>query len=97
MEHAECVRVVKRMFDGLPVGSGPDHGVSQQSASSSATELVYGELTYAGMQKLHDTLSMRSDDILYDLGSGVGKVRLRPSSSEGCHYHDRGHNPPQHH
>ena len=82
MEHGECVRLVKKAFEGLPVGSGPDHGVAHQS--SSATEMVYGELTFAGMQTLHDTLNMRRDDILYDLGSGVGKFVLYAALRAAC-------------
>ena len=79
MEHDECVRLVKLALDGLPVGSGPDHGVVSSTGAvygSTATELVYGEMTFTGMKDLHDALGLRADDVLYDLGSGVGKFVL---------------------
>ena len=86
------MRLVKLAMDGLPIGSGPDHGVASSTGAvygSTATELVYGEMTYPGMKDLHDALGLRTDDVLYDLGSGVGKfvlytaLRARVTSATG--------------
>ena len=80
MEHDECVARVRACLEGLPCGHGPDHGcASGPNAAiygSDSTSLVYGEITWAGMETLHNALNLRSDDVFYDLGSGVGKFVL---------------------
>jgi len=35
---------------------------------------IYGEITYASLTKLFNYLEISENDIVYDLGSGVGKV-----------------------
>lgn len=80
--HSDCVRIVKQALEGLPAGEGPDHTLGMRPAT--ATELVYGELTWVGMQTLHDVLKLRADDHLYDLGSGVGKFVLYAALRNEC-------------
>lgn len=43
---------------------------------SSKGSPVYGEITQKSLEKLFDYLKINKEDILYDLGSGVGKVVL---------------------
>lgn len=38
---------------------------------------VYGEINTRALEKLHEYLDIRTGDIFYDLGSGVGKVVLQ--------------------
>ena len=81
-QHDECVRTVRLAFDGVPVGSGPDHGCGGQG--SPATEMTYGEMTWKGMRTLHDALRLLDDDVVYDLGSGVGKFVLYTALRASC-------------
>ena len=46
--------------------------------------MVYGELTYGGMEVLHDALNLQSHDALYDLGSGCGKFVLYAGLRNVC-------------
>lgn len=39
--------------------------------------LVYGELTWPGVERLAKALELGEDDVFYDLGSGVGKLVLQ--------------------
>lgn len=38
---------------------------------------IYGEITQKSVEMLYEYLSINKDDVLYDLGSGVGKVVLQ--------------------
>ena len=81
MDHVDAVARVREAQEGLPIGAGTDMGGAY---SSNDTALVYGEITEAGMGILHDALGLRSDDVLYDLGSGVGKFFLYSALRAVC-------------
>lgn len=40
---------------------------------------IYGEMTYWGVQKLLEILQLNSEDVFYDLGSGLGKIVIQIS------------------
>ena len=82
-DHASSVELVSSSFYGLPVGGGPCHTM-EGGPSASDSCMVYGELTYGGMEVLHDALNLQSHDALYDLGSGCGKFVLYAALRNVC-------------
>lgn len=44
---------------------------------SHTRSLVYGELTWPGVERLAKALELGENDVFYDLGSGVGKVVIQ--------------------
>jgi hypothetical protein len=82
-DHEACVNLVQSSFAGLPVGGGQCHAMAG-GPSSQDTCMVYGELTFDGMGKLHDALKLQGSDALYDLGSGVGKFVLYAALRNAC-------------
>ena len=74
--HDDAVQLCTRVYSGLPVGAGPCHTLAGSESNSNSTEMTYGEMTLVGMGALHDALQLDSEDVVYDLGSGVGKFIL---------------------
>ena len=65
---------MNRLFsdvDGFSYTETDDQRIISNRAS------VYGELTPLGVQRLLNHLQLTSEDVFYDLGSGVGKVVLQ--------------------
>lgn len=48
--------------------------VANGQTNNNAVELTYGELTFDGMEKLLGVLDLQQDDVLVDVGSGIGKL-----------------------
>lgn len=76
LDHDEASALCSRAYAGLPVGSGPCHTLEGSESHSNSNEMVYGEMTLDGMGVLHDALQLQPQDVVYDLGSGVGKFVL---------------------
>lgn len=49
----------------------------KEEAAEKLIFMTYGEILYAGVNRLIDAMKITQDDVLYDLGSGVGKVALQ--------------------
>lgn len=81
-DHAECAALTTSAFVGVPVGGGQCHTDGGPGAGDNC--MVYGELTYSGMGKLHDALELQPHDCLYDLGSGIGKFVLYSALRNQC-------------
>jgi len=84
-DHAACVELVRHSFHGIAAGGGLCHTANDPGGPTSQdTCMVYGELTEAGMGKLHDALQLDPDDAVYDLGSGIGKFVLYTALRNEC-------------
>lgn len=56
-------------ISGFGIGSAEEKNIIKQGGAP-----TYGEITYKGLKMLTDKLKLTSQDVFYDLGSGVGKV-----------------------
>jgi hypothetical protein len=45
---------------------------------------IYGEILPTGIRNLYDSIDLKEDDVLYDLGSGTGKVPIQFASETNC-------------
>jgi hypothetical protein len=52
----------------------------EQIIKKSQGSPVYGEITLTSLDKLFDFLKLKASDVLFDLGSGVGKVVIHTAS-----------------
>lgn len=57
---------------GFEIPKADEKAIKQSKGSP-----TYGEINHQALVKLLDYLKLTSDDVLYDLGSGVGKVVLQ--------------------
>lgn len=55
--------------DGFDIPRQESDGIMNIGSSP-----TYGEITFDGAQKLLEYLKLQADDVMYDLGSGVGKL-----------------------
>lgn len=74
MDHNAAVEKLRVVYQNGGSGFGPDHVCLGSSTDSAA--MGYGEITYAGMEPLYKALMLKPDDVVYDLGSGLGKLVL---------------------
>eukprot|EP00747_Dinoflagellata_sp_TGD_P117734 gnl/TRDRNA2_/TRDRNA2_172668_c1_seq2.p1 gnl/TRDRNA2_/TRDRNA2_172668_c1~~gnl/TRDRNA2_/TRDRNA2_172668_c1_seq2.p1 ORF type:complete len:729 (-),score=98.32 gnl/TRDRNA2_/TRDRNA2_172668_c1_seq2:26-2212(-) len=58
--HAFAVKHLKSVYQHVKTVSDP----------------YYGDIAFGGMESLYDALGLRSTDVFYDLGSGVGRLTL---------------------
>ena len=56
----------------------------EETVRATKAEPTYGEITPASVARLLDWLDLHEDDVLYDLGSGVGKVVLQAAMTAAC-------------
>jgi hypothetical protein len=80
--HEECVALTSSAYTGVPVGGGQCH--TEGGPSAADTCMVYGELTWSGMESLYGALKLQAHDHLYDLGSGIGKFVLYSALRNNC-------------
>lgn len=83
-DHDAAVELCHKAYQGLPTGMGPAHTMVGSASNANSNEMVYGEMTYSGMRDLHDSLQLQHTDVLYDLGSGVGKFVLYCACRNAC-------------
>lgn len=72
---SEAQRTIRRLYrdvDGYTV----DELKEQALAEENKTSLLYGELGLAASEHLLDALAPTADSVLWDLGSGLGKLVL---------------------
>lgn len=65
-------QIINRIYkdiEGFEIPRADEKRVRQSKGSP-----LYGEINYQALNKLLSFLKLRSNDIFYDLGSGVGKV-----------------------
>lgn len=73
-------RVIQALYgDGHGYFDLPE--VEERHIRSTRSSSVYGEIMPAAAAQLLDYLDLRRDDVLYDLGSGVGKFVLQAAMS----------------
>lgn len=67
--------LIKRLYkdiDGYGIPRTEEREVRENEGAP-----LYGEITFGGLQKLFEHLSVKKNDVFYDLGSGVGKVVMQ--------------------
>ena len=68
-------KIIKSLYEDIWAFQIPRHDdLRVRSAKSSS---LYGEITSGSLEKLIQYLRIKSDDVFYDLGSGVGKVVMQ--------------------
>lgn len=72
--HAAAVAALRVAYTNGGSGFGPDHVC--EGSGTSAGAMGYGEITYDGMEPLYSALRLQQGDVVYDLGSGLGKLVL---------------------
>lgn len=70
--HAKIVHLLQNSYHNCQTGFGADH----TDEDIDVMNLVYGEVTYAGMDPLFTALKLQSNDVFYELGCGTGKLVL---------------------
>lgn len=74
--HVDAVAYLHEVYDKHGTGFGRDRLYEDCNSTLDPNNLQYGEVTLDGMEPLHDALRLKHDDVLYDLGSGTGKLVL---------------------
>lgn len=69
---SESVRVVRELYRGVDGWEIPETEVRRIVAASSAE--TYGEIMPTASARLVEYLALGGDDVLYDLGCGIGKL-----------------------
>jgi len=82
--HEVCVSLTSSAYLGVPVGGGQCHTADGGGPTAADSCMVYGELTWSGMESLWNALCLAPDDSLYDLGSGIGKFVMYSALRNGC-------------
>ncbi len=67
-------QIINRVYKDICGFEIPQNDVKKVRSSKGSP--VYGEITVTSTQKLFEKLKVTKQDVLYDLGSGVGKVIL---------------------
>ena len=62
----------EKFYTGIS-GFGIEYSETKK-ISDAGSSSTYGEIKYSSLEKLLDDLKISSQDVFYDLGSGVGKV-----------------------
>lgn len=75
LEKAEARRNLKRLYKDVWAYTIPKHEDLKIRKSSGSS--LYGEITFASLDKLLTYLKVGEDDVFFDLGSGIGKVVLQ--------------------
>lgn len=71
LDHDAAVACCRTLYAKAGSGFGGDY-----ASGVDVGNLQYGEVTYAGMEPLYSALQLKSGDVFYDLGCGVGKLVL---------------------
>lgn len=71
-----CQEYMNFLYEGITGFIQYEPGQKEQ-AQEQKIFMTYGEILYAGVNRLIESMEISKNDVLYDLGSGVGKVPLQ--------------------
>src|SRR6476469_1853526 len=71
-----CEKYLTNLYQGVSgfISYQPNE---KQDHEKDSIYLTYGEITYPGITRLLDFANIGADDVICDLGSGVGKVVIQ--------------------
>jgi hypothetical protein len=71
-----CQQYMNFLYEGITGFIQYTPGQKEQ-AQEQKIFMTYGEILYPGVNRLIESMTIGKNDVLYDLGSGVGKVPLQ--------------------